>query len=329
MGVRSPPMDSVSARSRRDTAVSEDVGPWLGFAHAAEAAVRALHQHFGLDLWMATHVQDDQQLVVASTGPWTSLASPGHAFPWSTTFCAQMVAASGPTAVPDVRRSPYSAPVAVGASARVRAYAGVPLLSGEDELFGTLCAFSGTVQPPSMRALREPMQLAGRMLSTILAGERATADRSREAAEAYALAERDRLTGLRNRRGWDVVLDLEDERSRHYGGAVSVVVLDLEPPARTDVGLLACAALLREVTGPGAALAHAGGGRFTVLAVECDVVSARALAVRLRVRLRVLGVPASLGVATRRPHEGLQRTCQRAGDDAARHRRTGGVEDSG
>ena len=45
------------------------VGPWPGFALAAEAAVQRLHRLFGMDLWLATHVRDGEQVVVASAGP--------------------------------------------------------------------------------------------------------------------------------------------------------------------------------------------------------------------------------------------------------------------
>lgn len=181
-----------------------------------------------------------------------------------------------------------------------------------------------------MTELMEPVLLLGRMLSTILAGEQVAADRSDDVATAYALAGRDLLTGLANRRGWEAALRLEEQRALQYGHAVSVVAVDLDGlklindargHASGDAALLACGAVLRDVCRPGDALARLGGDEFGVLAVECDARSARALSVRLSVKLRALGVAASLGYAARRPHESIDQTWQRADEAMYRNKR--------
>ena len=308
----------------------EPVGPYPGFARAAEAAVQDLHRRFGLDLWMTTHVDNDRQVVVASTGPWDAIAPPGVALTWAQSFCMQMVTGGGPAVVLDVQRLPGYAAVAVGTLAWVRTYLGVPLLSSDGELFGTLCGFSGEVQPESMTELLGPVQLLGRLLSTIIAGEQMAADRSTDAARAYALAERDRLTGLRNRRGWEAALFAEEQRARRYGSALSILVLDLDDlkqindrhgHAAGDAALRACADVLRSVCRPGDGLARLGGDEFGVLAVECDAACARALGVRLRLRLRAAGSAVSFGYTTLRPDERLQDSWQRADEAMYRDKR--------
>lgn len=317
--------------------VRDAIGPWSGFALAADAAVHDLQRRFGLDLWTATHVDGDRQVVVASAGPWAELSPPGHAYSWPASFCRQMITEGAPVAVADVQRSIEYAAIAVGPLAVVRTYVGVPLLSTEGRLFGTLCAFAGQPQAQAVQAV-DSAQLLARMLSTILAGEQVAVDRSHEAAQAYALAERDRLTGLRNRRGWEDALHSEEQRSRHYGSAVSVLTLDVDGLKRVndaaghdagDAVLATCSDVLHETCRPGDVLARVDGDEFGVLAVECDAVSARVLASRLRVRLRAVGVAASLGFATRRPYEGLDETWLRAEEamhveKGRRHRRAPG-----
>lgn len=306
------------------------IGPWPGFALAADAAVSDLHRRFGLDLWMVTHVEGDRQVVVASAGPWDRLASPGVAFSWAQSFCLRMVTGDGPVAEPDVHRAPGYAPIAVGSLARVRAYVGVPLLSSEGRLFGSLCAFAEAPQPPTMSTMLEPVQLLGRMLSTLIAGEQFATDRSQEAAAAYALAEQDALTGLRNRRGWEAALVQEEQRSRRYGTPVSVLALGLNDGHRPDdragehpgdATLKACADVLRGIRRPGDTLCRVGGGEFAVLAVECAAVCTRALAARLRVQLRTAGVAGSVGTAARQTHETLEQTWHRAVEDMERDKR--------
>ena len=315
-----------------DTQVA-DVGPWSGFALAADAVVRDLLGRFGFDLWLVTYVDQDRQVVVASVGPWAVMIPPAVVLPWAASFCVRMVEHDGPVAIADVARSAGYGPIAVGAYAGVRAYLGVPVPSTDGRLFGTLCAFAGQPETASMPAALGQVEVVGRMLSTIAAGEQIAVDRSQEAARAYALAKLDRLTGLRNRRGWEAARGAEEQRARRYGSPVSVLVVDLDDlkgindtagHAAGDAVLVACGQALQDVCRPADTVARTGGDEFSVLAVQCDAVSAVALARRARVQLRAAGVAASVGVAARRPHEGLEDTWRRA-DQAmyrdTRHRR--------
>ena len=307
-----------------------DVGPWSGFALAADAVVGDLHSRFGFDLWLVTHVDQDRQVVVASAGPWAGMISPAVVLPWAKSFCVRMVEHDGPVVVADVARSADYGPIAIGAYAGVQAYLGVPVLSTDGTLFGTLCAFAGQPEPSSMPAALGQVNLVGRMLSTIAAGEQIAVDRSNEAARAYAFAELDRLTGLRNRRGWEAARGTEEQRARRYGSPVSVVVVDLDDlkgindtagHAAGDAALVACGQALQDVCRPADTVARTGGDEFSVLAVQCDAVSAVALARRARVQLRAAGVAASVGVAARRPQEGLEDTWRRADQAMYRDKR--------
>lgn len=298
-----------------------DVGPWPGFALAADAVVADLHGRFGFELWLVTHLDQDRQVVVASAGPWAAMLPPAVVLPWAKSFCVRMVEHDGPVAVADVARSAGYGPIAVGAYAGVRAYLGVPVLSTDGELFGTLCAFAGQPETSSMPAALGQVTLVGRMLSTIATGEQIAVDRSHEAARAYAFAQLDRLTGLRNRRGWEAARGTEEQRACRYGSPVSVLVVELDDlkgindtagHAAGDAALIACGQALLDVCRPADSVARTGGDEFSVLAVQCDAVSAVALARRARVQLRATGVAASVGVAARRPQEGLEDTWRRA-----------------
>lgn len=300
------------------------LAPWPGFAVAAEAGVRHLHEQLGMDLWLVTHTEGDEAVVVASAGPWDALMPPGTRVPWSAAFCSRMVVRAGPVCAPDVLGVPAYAPLASGVFSRVRAYLGVPLEGDDGQLFGSLSAVSGTQQPPALTGSMGVVSVIGQMLSTIVAREQVAHARSADAAAAYALAERDQLTGLRNRRGWATALEHEEIRCRRYGSAAGVLVLDLDELKRVndtaghtagDELLALCAEVLRVTIRPGDTVARTGGDEFAVLALECDATSLRALEERLRLQLRAAGVSAATGRATRRPGEHLTRTWQRA--DAA------------
>lgn len=308
-----------------------DSGPWMGFALAADAAVRDLHTRLGFDLWLVTHVDGDGQVVVASAGPWLQKAPAGVVLPWAQSFCVRMVEHDGPVAVADVPGSARYGPIATGAYAPVQAYLGVPVLSTEGTLFGTLCAFAAQPELVRMPAALEQVTVAGRMLSTIAAGEQTAADRSQDATAAYALAGLDRAGGVRNSRGWEAALATEQERAARYGLPVSVLVVGLDGSGRGDpttgeaTGQAAAEQVLQAACRPGDLVARTGSGLLGVLAVHCDAVSALALARRVRVELRGAGLSASLGVAARHAHETLAQTSDRAEQalerDRQRHRR--------
>ncbi len=272
-----------------------------------------------LDLWLVTAVRDGTQTVVAAAGAWSPHAPPGTTYPWQDSFCLRMVERRGPVLAPEIAAVPAYAEAAVGPLSAVRAYIGVPLEGDDGVVFGTLCGFAAEPQGTSWDGSLGSVRLVGRMLSTILAREQFARARSQEAAAAYALAERDPVTALRNRRGWDAAVEQEDTRCQRYGAAASVLVLGLEPGAQDEI--TRCAEVLAHSCRPGDVLARLGTCEFAVLALECDLVAARALHARLRVQLRTARVVGVTAVATRRPGERLADAWTRAADEVVRERR--------
>jgi diguanylate cyclase len=300
-----------------------DPAPFVGFAAAAEAAVTVLNRQVpGWDLWLVTCVSQDRQFVIASAGEWAVRAPRGAEFSWQASFCVRMTSGRGPAIASDVRESPAYLQAAIGPLADVRAYLGVPLLLGDEELFGTLCAFAGEPRP-DLPAMMPTVRLLGRMLSTVLAGERGAAERSAEAAAAYALADRDQVTGLRNRRGFEQMVTLEQGRCRRFAIRCSVVVLKVPdvaagtghepgPGLHGDARLRRYAEILEQVSQPGDVIARVERNEFTVLAVQTELLGARARAARLRRHLFLEQLPGSVTVAARRAGEDLTQTWHRA-----------------
>jgi GGDEF domain-containing protein len=297
-------------------------GPFDGFSAAAAAALHLLSQRSPeMDLWLVTCVNHDSQHVIASAGRWAQDVQPGMRFPWRSSFCIGMVTGQGPTLAADITQVPAYRQAAVGPLARVRSYLGVPLILGEDALFGTLCAFSGAVQSEALSRHLPLVRLTGRMLSSLITAEGAVHDRAADAAKAYELAERDASTGLRNQRGFEAISESEDSRCRLFGSHASVVLVEFESSVG-EVDLTRCAELVSVLCRECDTVSRLDGHRVAILAVETDIVGARALGVRLRKALRVANFSVSIGVASRRAGERLADTAVRA-DEALRldHRR--------
>lgn len=136
------------------------------------------------------------------------------------------------------------------------------------------------------------------------------------------LATTDDLTGCLNRRAFFTAAEQELERAVRYGGAVSVLMVDLDHfknindrfgHAVGDRALKAAAAVMAEGLRDNDALGRLGGEEFAVLLPETALDGAMPVAERLRAAVAALEVPldggdilrltASLGAAERLPDE--------------------------
>jgi GAF domain-containing protein len=144
-----------------------DVAPWRDWCSAAEGALRFLHRHVGWDLWMVTAVVDDRQVVLLAEP--ADAVPPGTTLPWSDSFCRQMVEGNAPRLATVTAAVPEYATRASGPLAGVSAYMGIPLVTAEMELYGTLCGVAYRAKPRSAAHELEVVEAVARMLSTLMA----------------------------------------------------------------------------------------------------------------------------------------------------------------
>ena len=125
-----------------------------------------------------------------------------------------------------------------------------------------------------------------------------------------SLADSDGLTGLSNRRHFDLVFGQLMQRASERNEPVSLLLLDVDHfkhyndqhghQAGDDI-LRTLALAMRESVRPDTLVARYGGEEFAVLAPHCDAAQAHEIAQRIRTRLatRLGGVTVSSGIATR------------------------------
>jgi len=141
--------------------------PWNDFGTAADASLRMLHARLGLDLWLVTRAEGDDQVVVAAYPP--GAMAPGTALPWAQSFCMRMVNGEGPRVAPVVAAVPAYAGLRTGAPAGIGAYVGVPLLRPDGSLYGTICGFGSRAQSPRLARYLPVVELVARLLASLLA----------------------------------------------------------------------------------------------------------------------------------------------------------------
>ncbi len=147
--------------------VVDDVVPFEDWPSAARSALAFLHRTVGLDVWMVTRVTDDQQVVLHAHP--RERVPEGTAMPWDQTFCRMMVSGVGPRVSTVTAATPAYAHLMDGWTDRVAAYVGVPLVSRDGTVVGTLCGVSDRAQPRSLTRSLPVVEMTARMLSTLLA----------------------------------------------------------------------------------------------------------------------------------------------------------------
>jgi GAF domain-containing protein len=144
----------------------DDVVPFEDWAAAARASLAFLHRTVGLDVWLVTHLQDPHQVVLHSHPE--EVLPPGSSVLWDRSFCRSMVSGAGPRVATVAAATPAYRDLETGLPYRVAAYIGVPLVTREGELFGTLCGLSTRAQPRALARFLPLVEMTARMLSTML-----------------------------------------------------------------------------------------------------------------------------------------------------------------
>lgn len=290
------------------------------FASASQTTLHFLRERFGFGLWMLTRTEGDDRIVLTVEESGSS-TKPGDVSRWSDSLCFRMANGLGPRVAPRAQEIEAYATAPITSQLQIGAYVGVPIRRQDGSLFGTLCAIDPQPQSDSIRNDQPLLELLADLLGSLLNTELAATDNRRRAEHAEAEAASDGLTSLYNRRGWDQLMEREEERCRRYGNPACVISIDLDDLKRIndtqghaagDRLLQNAAQVLRAVARNHDVIARLGGDEFAILAVECDPASAEALVARLKLKLQESGIHASIGHANRHPRQGLHAASEAA-----------------
>lgn len=279
------------------------------FAASAERVVDYLRSHSCLTDWSVSRIDEVEQVHLHVKGS-DGLLQVGDRVPYEDTFCRRMLGGAA-RIVPDSHSdTDYSV---LPAAADVRSYAGFPIVERDGSLFGTLCGVGATPMTSADDLDADLLDLLSTLLSTQLQLARAAAVDRRSAAMADAAANTDVLTGVLNRRGWDIVAADAESRVAVLGEHGGVVMIDLdglkaindaEGHPAGDALLRTAGTVLGGATRPGDSVARLGGDEFAVYVDQVAPAELDLAARRYADALAEAGVAASVGAAPVVPTEG-------------------------
>jgi diguanylate cyclase (GGDEF)-like protein len=192
-------------------------------------------------------------------------------------------------------------------SERYRGYAGIAIQAEDGAAFGVLCGVTAEPLDEAVDIDEDFLRLLAGLLSDVLDGARLSDFAHAAERSALVLAQTDHLTGLVNRRGWDLAIEQAREGLESYGDHMSVVIMDLDNLKEIndkdgheagDEVLQAVGRVLSSLVRRDDVVARIGGDEFGVLLRNCSSLEADHRAADIDEGLERAGVLASLGHAT-------------------------------
>ncbi|WP_019558110.1 sensor domain-containing diguanylate cyclase [Thioalkalivibrio sp. ALE12] len=277
----------------------------LGVDHT----LKLLHRLAPLDVWMLTRIEDNEQIVVRADDHGYGI-EPGTAFDWGNSFCIRMLAERGPRIAPEVTQVPayQDALAAQTDPPAIGSYIGFPVHDREYGMYGVLCAMHPEPVSQAIESRAGEIESAVQVIEALLRQRRHIDELEREREALILEAYNDSLTGTRNRRGWQIALDAEEQRCEDHSLPAGIIALDLDHLKAVndheghDAGdrmIQAAGQALRSASRENDVVARLGGDEFGVLLPETPADYLPEIADRLRAALLAAGVEASIGYACR------------------------------
>ena len=282
------------------------------FEEAGQAVLKFLYQKFGFNLWMITRTEGDDWIVLQSEDNGYNV-QPGQVFRWADSFCSHMVQGKAPRIAPRSEDIPLYVNAPIAKQVEIKAYIGQPLTKEDGSLFGTLCAIDPKPQSDAITKEAGLIDLLGQMLSYILQGELREVEQIRQRERFKEEALNDSLTGLFNRRAWDNLISLEEERCKRYGHPTAILMIDLNnlKTVNDSLGHTAgdeliqkAAMALKGCVRSNDIVARLGGDEFAILSIENNQVNAENLVNRVLQVFAEANISAAIGLAMRNPLNG-------------------------
>ncbi|MEI8057081.1 MAG: hypothetical protein WCI29_06710 [Actinomycetes bacterium] len=303
------------------------VGTDTDFRAASLRVLEYLRSHVPMGFWSITRIENERQTYLVLGENDYGLPE-GGSHPWDNSLCIRMVAGLGPRIAPVAGAVPAYAGAAVREAVPIGAYSGSPILDVDGSVFGVICGISPRPYEGPGPEAQPLIDLLSGLLTSVVRGERVRAEMERAQLMSFAERDRDPVTGLAQRRTWDMTLSNEQDRFGRLADPTCVLFLQArsvssspDDVARRTASVLRAATTVTDVV---VRLEDSYG----VLLTNADEKRGLQVAESVIDRLTDLEVVGSVGVASWRPAEGpaaaVEEALAQLGADAAVHSRRSG-----
>ena len=290
------------------------------FKDAGAKILEYLYNHFGFNLWMITRTEGEDWIVL-QTNDHGYVVQPGQVFKWSDSYCSQMVLGNAPSIALNSQEIPLYVKAGINQIVDIRAYIGKPLLNEDGSLFGTLCAIDPLPQHEIIENSDDLLELFSQLLSQILQIELKLNENQRISEKFKMESLTDHLTGLFNRRAWDRLIRLEEDRCKIYGHPTTIIMIDLNNLKKIndeyghdegDKLIEKTAQTIKDCVRTNDIVARLGGDEFAILNVETNLTDTEKLSKRIFNALTKVNIEVAIGIAVRDPSKGLKKAVKEA-----------------
>jgi diguanylate cyclase (GGDEF)-like protein len=277
--------------------------PFASLHEAATAMLPLLGEAVDLSLWMITKKEGEDWVPIAIHDLHYGLQR-GMRFPWCDSLCAAMVNGEGPMLASNAGHVPAYAGAGAMRQWQIGTYVGCPLFDRDGRLFGTLCGIDPQPRELDETRILPRLILVARSLATFMALQGQIDKQLHRAECAEREARIDHMTGILNRRGWELALHEEQQRLQRTDGSVGVLYADLDSLKSIndefghdagDALIRRCALVLQEQARPYDSVARIGGDEFALLLSGAHREDMEPLIARIRDAFSAARVAISLG----------------------------------
>lgn len=249
------------------------LSPLMSFDEACGYVLDYLKTAVPLGWWSVTHYDGDRQVYLHVRDDAYGTAAGGSHL-WSDSFCQHMVTGAAPQIAPDAMAVAHYRGAGVASALPIGAYVGIPIQSGDGEMFGTLCGLDPVVQPAELEHHAPVLHLLASLLGQIRQADLLRGQAVEREAQLRWQAFHDPLTGLPNRALFLEHLARGLTCADHAERPTGVLLVDVDDfkavndtfgHASGDTLLALLAQRLQGAVGPRETLARLGGDEFAVV----------------------------------------------------------------
>ncbi|ELP33598.1 GAF domain-containing protein [Rhodopirellula baltica] len=263
------------------------LAPTMNFREASRVVLEHLQSTTGLALWMITRTEDEAWIVLDRSDPNDVYpVDSGDMIQWSDSYCQHMIEGTAPQIARHAQQIPLFAQSKISQKLPIAAYAGVPILDRDGELFGTLCGIDPEIQSEQFEDHLPLIQLLARLLGGYLSMELQLQSLQRKSDRNSLHQMVDPTTSYFNREGWSRLIQRERERANRLGRPSNVLRVDIKFNAQTKLSEIVSA--IKDEFGSDYLIGHLATDQFEILLEdhEMSLVIERGRAIQDRLATR-------------------------------------------